>query len=62
MRSYYIGEFPVHNLETYRFNIEVAIEGEDEPLIVKFKQPVLHRIEGVSLPCSRLRRKAASLN
>jgi hypothetical protein len=35
---YYIGEFPVHNLETYRFNIEVAIEGEDEPLVVKFKQ------------------------
>jgi hypothetical protein len=35
---YYIGEFPVHNLETYRFNIQVTIEGEDEPLIVKFKQ------------------------
>jgi hypothetical protein len=25
-------------LETYRFNIQVTIEGEDEPLIVKFKQ------------------------
>ena len=35
---YYIGEFPVHNLETYRFNIQVTIEGEDEPLVVKFKQ------------------------
>ena len=35
---YYIGEFPVHNLETYRFNIQVAIEGEEEPLVVKFKQ------------------------
>ena len=35
---YYIGEFPVHNLETYRFNIRVAIEGEEEPLVVKFKQ------------------------
>jgi hypothetical protein len=35
---YYIGEFPVHNLETYRFNIQVAIAGEEEPLVVKFKQ------------------------
>jgi len=35
---YYLGDFPVHNLETYRFTIEVAIEGEDEPLVVKFKQ------------------------
>ena len=35
---YYIGEFPVHNLETYRFNIQVAVEGEEEPLVVKFKQ------------------------
>jgi hypothetical protein len=35
---YYLGEFPVHNLETYRFTIEVAVEGEDEPLVVKFKQ------------------------
>lgn len=35
---YYIGEFPVHNMETYRFELEVAVEGEDEPLIVKFKQ------------------------
>lgn len=35
---YYIGEFPVHNMETYRFNIEVDIEGEEDPLVVKFKQ------------------------
>ncbi len=35
---YYLGEFPVHNLETYRFTIEVAVAGEDEPLVVKFKQ------------------------
>lgn len=35
---YYIGEFPVHNMETYRFNIDVRIEGEEEPLVVKFKQ------------------------
>ena len=35
---YYIGELPVHNMETYRFNIEVRIAGESEPLVVKFKQ------------------------
>lgn len=35
---YYIGEFPVHNLETYRFEVSVAIEGETEPLMVRFKQ------------------------
>jgi hypothetical protein len=35
---YYIGVFPVHHLETYRFNIQLAIEGEEEPLVVKFKQ------------------------
>jgi hypothetical protein len=35
---YYIGEFPVHNLETYRFDIRVKIEGEKEPLVLKFEQ------------------------
>ena len=35
---YYIGEFTVHNLETYRFNVHIVIEGEEEPLVVKFKQ------------------------
>jgi hypothetical protein len=35
---YYIGEFPVHNLETYNFTVELRAEGEDEPLVVKFRQ------------------------
>lgn len=35
---YYIGEFPVHNLETYRFEVKVAVEGEAEPLMVRFRQ------------------------
>jgi hypothetical protein len=35
---YYIGELPVHNLETYRFNVQVSVEGEEDPLVVKFKQ------------------------
>lgn len=35
---YYIGEFPVHNLETYRFDVQVAVEGETEPLAVRFTQ------------------------
>jgi hypothetical protein len=35
---YYIGEFPVHNLETYQFDLKVAVEGEDEPLVVRFRQ------------------------
>jgi hypothetical protein len=35
---YYIGQIPVHNMETYNFNVEVALETEDEPLVVKFRQ------------------------
>jgi hypothetical protein len=35
---YYVGEFPVHNLETYRFEVRVAVEGEAEPLMVLFRQ------------------------
>lgn len=35
---YYIGEFPVHNLETYRFEVHVGIAEEPEPLVVRFKQ------------------------
>jgi hypothetical protein len=35
---YYIGVFPVHNLETYRFEVRVAVEGEAEPLMVLFRQ------------------------
>ena len=35
---YYIGEFPIHNLETYNFTVNVQPEGEAEPLLVKFRQ------------------------
>jgi len=35
---YHIAEFPVHHLETYRFEITVAISGEEQPLIVRFTQ------------------------
>lgn len=35
---YYVAEFPVHNMETYRFEVSVAIEGEEEPLMVRFTQ------------------------
>jgi len=35
---YYVADFPVHNLETYRFEVTVAIEGEADPLLVRFTQ------------------------
>ena len=35
---YYIGELPVHNMETYQFTIEVTVDGESDPLMVKFRQ------------------------
>lgn len=35
---YYVGQFPVHNLETYQFEVTVAVEGEAQPLDVRFKQ------------------------
>ncbi|MFC1719599.1 DUF4426 domain-containing protein [Pseudomonadota bacterium] len=35
---YHLGEFPIHNLETYRFDIKVKIDGQNEPLVVKFEQ------------------------
>ena len=35
---YYIGELPVHNLETYNFTVLVQPEGEADPLTVKFRQ------------------------
>jgi hypothetical protein len=35
---YYVAELPVHNLETYQFTIELAVEGEPEPLVVRFRQ------------------------
>ena len=35
---YYIAEFPVHNMETYNFTIDVRLEAETEPLVVNFRQ------------------------
>jgi len=35
---YYIGEFRISNMETFDFDIEVTPEGEDEPLLVKFRK------------------------
>lgn len=35
---YYIGELPVHNLETYQFVLKVVPEGETEVLLVEFRQ------------------------
>jgi len=35
---YYLGEFPVHNLETFNFLIEATPKGQDEVLTVKFRQ------------------------
>jgi len=35
---YYLGQFPIHNLETYNFTVEVQLENEDDPLVVKFRQ------------------------
>ena len=35
---YYIGEFQVHNMETYNFTVEVQPDDESEPLSVKFQQ------------------------
>ena len=35
---YYIGELPVHNLETYNFIVEVMPQGAANSLTVKFQQ------------------------
>lgn len=35
---YYLGVLPVHNLETYEFTVNVSIEDEPEPLVVRFRQ------------------------
>ena len=35
---YYIGEFTVHNLETYNFTVDVKLAAETDPLVVKFRQ------------------------
>lgn len=35
---YYLGELPVYNLEVHHFTLELKADGEDEPMIVKFRQ------------------------
>ena len=35
---YYLGEFPVHNLETWRFEVEIRVEDEPEPFLLRFQQ------------------------
>ena len=35
---YYVGELPVHNLETYQFKVDILPQGESEPLLVEFRQ------------------------
>ncbi|MDT8319067.1 MAG: DUF4426 domain-containing protein [Xanthomonadales bacterium] len=35
---YHLGVFPVHNRELYRFTVQVNVEGEKNPLLVKFQQ------------------------
>lgn len=35
---YYIGELPVHNLETYNFTVQVQVAGEPKPFELKFRQ------------------------
>ena len=35
---YYLGEFPVHNMETFNFVVEATPKGEDQALVVKFLQ------------------------
>jgi len=35
---YYIGELPIHNLETYDFTVKVRVEGEPKAFELKFRQ------------------------
>ncbi len=35
---YYLGELPVHNMEIYDFTVEMIVDGEAEPLTVKFRK------------------------
>ena len=35
---YYLGELPVHNMEIYDFTVEMKVDGEAEPLTVKFRK------------------------
>lgn len=34
---YYIGELPIHHLETYAFTVNVTVAGEPEPFVVQFR-------------------------
>jgi hypothetical protein len=35
---YYIGEMPIHNLESYNFSVMVTVEGGSEPFKLEFRQ------------------------
>ncbi len=35
---YYIGLLPIHNMETYKFNVKVKPEGEQKPFDLSFRQ------------------------
>ena len=35
---YYIGELPIHNMETYNFTVKVQLEGEPKPFGLTFGQ------------------------
>ena len=35
---YYIGEMPIHNLETYNFSVTVSVQGGGEPFNLEFRQ------------------------
>ena len=35
---YYLGELPVRNMELFNFTVEMIVEGEDLPLVVKFRK------------------------
>lgn len=35
---YYLGELPVRNMELFNFTVQMIVEGEDLPLVVKFRK------------------------
>jgi hypothetical protein len=35
---YYLGELPIRNMELYNFTVEMEVEGEKRPLVVKFRK------------------------
>lgn len=35
---YYVGDFPVHHLETYTFTVTISVEDGDGPFEVEFRQ------------------------